>query len=53
MTGGHVAYGCIVRTTAELLFALLPEWRFTREPDAATGYDELAICRADEPPGGR
>lgn len=39
--GGHVAYGCTVRTTAELLLALLPGWRFTREPDAATGFDEL------------
>lgn len=41
--GGHVAYGSTVRTTAEVLLALLPHWRFTREPDAATGYDELAI----------
>jgi predicted DNA-binding protein with PD1-like motif len=39
--GGHVAYGCTVRTTAEVLLALLPEWDFRREPDAATGYDEL------------
>ena|ERR1017187_9163653 len=39
--GGHVAPGCIVRTTAEILLALLPEWEFVREPDAATGYDEL------------
>jgi hypothetical protein len=30
-----------VRTTAEILLALLPEWEFVREPDAATGYDEL------------
>jgi uncharacterized protein len=41
--GGHVAYGCIVRTTAEVLLALLPEWEFARERDAATGYDELVI----------
>ena len=41
--GGHVAYGCMVRTTVELLLALLPGHRFTREPDAATGYDELVI----------
>jgi predicted DNA-binding protein with PD1-like motif len=41
--GGHVAPGCIVRTTAEVLLALLPEWAFSREPDAATGYDELVV----------
>ena len=41
--GGHVATGCIVLTTAEVLLALLPDWQFTREPDAETGYDELVI----------
>ena len=41
--GGHVALGCIVRTTAEVLLALLPDWEFTREPDTQTGYDELVV----------
>lgn len=41
--GGHVAAGCIVRTTAEVLLALLPEWEFAREPDLLTGYDELVV----------
>jgi len=41
--GGHVAPGCIVRTTAEVLLAVLDDVRFTREPDAATGYAELVI----------
>ena len=41
--GGHVAPGCIVRTTAEVLLALLPDWQFSREPDIQTGYDELVI----------
>lgn len=41
--GGHVAAGCVVRTTAEVLLALLPEWEFAREPDAATGFDELVV----------
>lgn len=41
--GWHVAPGCIVLTTAEVLLALLPDWHFTREPDAVTGYDELVI----------
>jgi predicted DNA-binding protein with PD1-like motif len=41
--GGHVSAGCVVRTTAELLLALLPEQRFSRPLDAATGYPELRI----------
>jgi uncharacterized protein len=41
--GGHVAPGCRVRTTAEVLIALLPAWRFDRVADPATGYAELAI----------
>ena len=44
--GGHAAYGCVVRTTAEVLVAVLPEWRFVREADASTGFEELAIRRA-------
>ena len=42
VSGGHAAPGCMVRTTAEILVAVLPEWRFSREPDAQTGYAELA-----------
>ena len=41
--GGHVAPGCIVRTTAEVLLAVLADATFTREPDAATGYAELVL----------
>lgn len=41
--GGHVGAGCIVRTTAELLLALLPEQQFSREFDSATGFKELAV----------
>lgn len=41
--GGHVAPGCIVRTTAELLLVVLDDVAFTREPDALTGYAELVI----------
>ena len=43
--GGHVAYGCRVRTTAEVLVAVLPGWHFGRAPDARTGFDELVIER--------
>jgi predicted DNA-binding protein with PD1-like motif len=43
VTGGHMGPGCIVRTTAEVLVALLPGHRFSREMDEATGFKELAI----------
>jgi len=43
VVGGHVAYECLVRTTAEVLLVLLPEWSFTREIDTSTGFRELAI----------
>ncbi len=41
--GGHVLAGCVVRTTAEVLIAWLPDWAFAREPDATTGYAELVV----------
>lgn len=43
VSGGHVGHGCIVRTTAEVMLLLLPEWSFAREPDAATGFAELVV----------
>ena len=43
--GGHVAHGCIVRTTAEVLVLLLSEWSFDRELDPATGFAELVVSR--------
>lgn len=41
--GGHMGPGCVVRTTAEVLVALLPGHRFSREIDPATGYKELFV----------
>ena len=43
--GGHLGAGSLVRTTAELVIGLLPEWRFSRELDPATGFPELRIRR--------
>ena len=43
--GGHVARGCCVRTTAEILIAELPGWIFSRERDDTTGYPELVMER--------
>jgi predicted DNA-binding protein with PD1-like motif len=46
--GGHLCAGSLVRTTAELVIGLLPEWQFRRVLDPATGYAELQI-RARDP----
>ena len=43
VSGGHVAPGCVVRTTAEVLIAALPAWRFERVADARTGFAELQV----------
>ena len=43
--GGHLGYGCRIRTTAEVLVAALPEWRLAREHDPASGYLELTASR--------
>ena len=47
--GGHLMRGCIVRTTAEVVLALLPGWRFGRATDAATGFMELVASRLTGP----
>lgn len=43
VSGGHMGPGCVVRTTAEVLAALLPEMRFSREEDPATGFEEPVV----------
>jgi uncharacterized protein len=43
--GGHLGYGCLIRTTAEVLIAVLPEWKLSREHDATSGYKELTVAR--------
>jgi predicted DNA-binding protein with PD1-like motif len=43
VSGGHVGYGNIVRTTVEAVLVLLPAWSLTREFDAATGFQELMV----------
>lgn len=49
VTGGHLCPGSLVRTTAELVVGLLPEWHFSRELDPATGYAELQIRQVPAP----
>lgn len=42
--GGHVAAGCIVRTTVEVLLAVLPDHHFSRELDTGgSGFRELVV----------
>jgi predicted DNA-binding protein with PD1-like motif len=41
--GGHLAQGCIVNTTAELVIGELSEIEFHRALDSATGYEELSV----------
>jgi hypothetical protein len=42
--GGHVSYGCLVNTTAEIILVSLDEeYELSREFDEATGYNELVI----------
>ena len=45
VSGGHVMAGCVVRTTAEVVLAVLPGWAFARVPDAKTGFLELVAKR--------
>jgi len=45
--GGHLCAGSLVRTTAELVIGLLPQWQFRRVLDPATGYAELRISPQD------
>jgi len=43
VSGGHLAYGSLVRTTAELVLVELPGLTFHRDMDSETGYRELEI----------
>jgi predicted DNA-binding protein with PD1-like motif len=45
--GGHLAEGCTVRTTAEVVLAADDRLVFAREHDPATGYDELVVRECD------
>lgn len=43
VTGGHLMEGSSIRTTAEIVLQELDGFVFTREKDAATGYEELRV----------
>ena len=41
--GGHLATGCVVNTTAELVIGELEDVAFSRPLDPEMGYDELSV----------
>lgn len=41
--GGHLKTGCIIHTTAEVVFGVIPNIKFARELDKSTGFDELKV----------
>jgi len=43
--GGHLMEGCLIYTTAEIVIGILPDLKFLREHDQASGYRELVIYR--------
>src|SRR5918994_3621075 len=45
--GGHLAEGCRVRTTAEVVLAADDRLVFSREHVPATGYEELVVRQHD------
>ena len=49
--GGHLRPGSRVRTTAEVLVAVLPDVIFRRHPDPKTGWRELVIEPRSAPRG--
>ena len=44
--GGHLAEGCIIKTTAEIVLLEMEDVAFGKVVDPATGYHELDIRRA-------
>lgn len=43
MSAGHLMDECIIRTTAEVVFGIFPDWQFSRKHDPGTGYSELSV----------
>jgi uncharacterized protein len=49
--GGHLVEGCEIYTTAEIVLGILPEYRFARETDPASGYKELKVYPVEKTKG--
>ena len=48
MLGGHLSYGNIIYTTAEVALTELTEVHLQRELDVVTGYAELVVKPFDD-----
>lgn len=48
VSGGHVAPGCTIRTTGEIVVGVLTDLALAREHDRATGHRELLVRRRGE-----
>jgi predicted DNA-binding protein with PD1-like motif len=46
--GGHLLDGCYVYTTAEIVLGIMPDYRFAREQDSASGYKELKVYAVEK-----
>lgn len=46
--GGHLAEGCIIYTTAEIVIQSTDEFVFKREKDGTTPWEELQIHKKEE-----
>ena len=44
--GGHLKDGCVVKYTAEIVIGLFDDVAFSRQPDEATGFDELVVTNS-------
>jgi hypothetical protein len=45
--GGHLLDGCLVSSTVEVVLYEVAGWRFARQIDATTGYQELVASKSD------
>jgi predicted DNA-binding protein with PD1-like motif len=47
VAGGHLAAGCLIRTTCEIVLQEIDSVIFKREADPQTGYNELTVQPAN------
>lgn len=45
VVGGHLAYGCLVNTTCELILIGADGWTINKEFDEETGYEEAVFVK--------
>jgi hypothetical protein len=45
--GGHLVAGSVIRTTAEIVIGIAPDWQLKRDMDTETGYRELVARKVN------